>query len=285
MPDSQKSMEMVEKSDAAWVDDGRWRSGWLAVLWEGENYGYADVSVTAGQGAEITFTVFWLDGLQPMYRIDVDPAGRELTTLKNFEGWLEDVEAFSYDDDGNAVDADGEPIDPEDVDPFQVVNGAVTSDEDAAQIAALMLDPPFAADELFTRVMAVVGDLTAYTERWAHRYLRNSAGEDEPAWTDLWRPVDIGPSAHAFPIQDADPGPVVRRVEATGWHGYHLTEESVSALLDDNGQARPGPFAVESLPESYVGEQLSIDDLPDAVQIEWYRAWNRAHITYEPNMS
>ncbi len=285
MPDNQKITELVDKSDAACADDGRWRTGWLAVLWEGENYGFADVNITAGQGAEITFTVFWLDGLQPMYRIDVDPAGRELTILKNFQGWLDEIGVISYDDDGNTVNEDGDPIDPDDVDPFQAVNGAVASEEDAAQIATLMLMPPFAVEELFTRVMALVGDLTAYTERWAHRYLRNSAGEDEPTWTNLWRPVDIGPITQAFPIRDVDPGPVVRRLEATGWQGYHLTEDAVSALLDDSGQRRPGPFAVESLPESYVGEQLSIDALPDAVQTEWYHTWNRAHIVYEPNMS
>lgn len=284
MPDVPKNMDLIHPSDAAQVDDGCWQSGWLAVRWEGENYGYADVAVTAGQGAEITFTVFWLDGLQPMYRIDVDPNGREMTILKNFEGWLEDVGAFSYDDDGNTVDADGKPIDLADVDPFQVVNGAVASDDDATQIAALMMTPPFAAEELFTRVMTVVADLTAYTDRWAHRYLRNSVGENEPAWTNLWRPVDIGPSAHEFPIEDVDPGPVVRSVELGGWNGYYLTEEAVSALLDDSGQIQDRLVSVESLSQSYVGEQLSIDDLPDPVQIAWYRVWNAAHITYEPNM-
>jgi len=284
MPDNPKNVELVDKSDAACTDDGCWRTGWLAVLREGENYGYADVNITAGQGAEIIFTVYWQDELQPMYRIDVDPAGRELTILKNFEGWLEDVGAFVYDDDGNTVDAVGKPIDPEKIDPFQPVNGAVASDQDAAQIAALMVTQPFAAEELFTHVIAVVGDLTAYTERWAHRYLRNSVGEYDPEWTSLWRPVDIGPSARAFPIEDVGPGPVVRSVEVNGWNGYYLTEEAVSALVDNSGQLQNGPFSIKSLPQSYVGEPLSIDDLPDAVQIAWYRVWNAAHITYEPNM-
>lgn len=285
MSESLAKLKLVAPSDAVCTDDGSWRSGWLAVLWEGENHGFADVNITPGQSSTITFTVFWLDEYQPMYRVDVDSAGKELTILKNFEGWLDDIGAIDYDDDGNAVNEDGECIDPEDVDPFQVVNGVVASDEDAAHIAASMLAPPFAVEEFFTQVMAVVGGLTAYTERWAHRYLRLSATDTGPAWNDLWRPVDIGPSGHGFSMTDARPGPVVRRVEAPGWRGYHLVEEAVTAVLDESGQADPPPSLAANLPNAYVGDPLSIDDVPDSVQSSWSRAWDAAHIAYEPNMS
>lgn len=277
------TMQTVKRSDAVRVEDGYWRSGWLAVLWDGEQYGFADVRVTAGLGAEITFTVFSPNGLKPVYRIDVDHAGRELTIWKNFDGRFNEVGAISYDDDGNAIDKDGAVVDVENVDPFQVDNVIFASEEHAAQIAELMVKAPFAAEELFTRAMAVVGDLTGCSQSWARRHLRKVAAPHEPEWTNLWRPIDIGPDADSFPMKDADPGPVVWQVDVANWQGYHLIEEDVSALLDDRGQRRPRPFSVDRLTGSYVGKEISIDDVPHAVQLEWIRIWKSARIVYKPN--
>jgi len=285
MSEISRTPDLVDHSVAACTEDGAWRSGWLGVLWEDEHYGYADVQVTSSAGAEIVFTVFWEDGLRPMYRIDVSPDGQEMFVLKNYDGWLDEIGLISYDDDGNPLDQDGEPVDPDDVDPFQVVNTAVASDEDAVLIAELMQGPPFAVEEIFTRMMAVVGNLTAYTDRWAHRYLRNSTAEDGPARSNLWRPVDIGNSATSFPIKDVDAGPVVRRVGADDWRGFHLVEEKISALVDDLGHVRSPPLSAEGLKASYVGKLMSIDELPDPVQDSWYRIWNKAHVAYRPMMS
>ena len=84
-------------------------------------------------------------------------------------------------------------------------------------------------------------------------------------------------------MKDADPGPVVWQVDVANWQGYHLIEEDVSALLDDRGQRRPRPFSVDRLTGSYVGKEISIDDVPHAVQLEWIRIWKSARIVYKPN--
>lgn len=86
------------------------------------------------------------------------------------------------------------------------------------------------------------------------------------SWNELWRPVDIGLQAAGFPIEDVDPGPVVRRVEAGDWLGFHLCEEKVSATLDKRGQLREEQVSVADLETAFVGERC-----PSTMSQTWFR--------------